>query len=488
MSAERPAWSLTSKASAFLEAVKKSLSPTPKYLYGPGNDDTTPPTGLLQDIRKLGFKDYETLLSFLNASVTGIQDDGKLLLESLIQLLAKLPPHSKQGKQLSDGFATMLWNDLDHPPTTSLAPELRYRSADGSHNNIRVPKLGAANTAYARTTAPVLLQNPNQPDPGLVFDMVMARGGTFEPHPQRLSSMFTYLATLITHDLFQTSSADYSINLTSSYLDLAPLYGRNEQELRAMRLFRDGLIKPDCFSSKRILGFPAGCCVFLVMFNRFHNYVATQLALINQNNRFARPPAGMDAEAAKAAWAKRDEDLFQTGRLVTCGLYANILIKDYVRTILALNRSGSAWNLDPRIKEGKTIFSQPAPQAVGNQVSVEFNLLYRFHPMISRRDETWTADQFRTLLGGGDGRDPAHASVSEMVEALGRFEGGLPDEPERRTFAGLQRSPADGTFDDDSLVGILREAIEDVAGAFGANRIPDCMRSIEMLGIIQSRA
>lgn len=91
--------------------------------------------------------------------------------------------------------------------------------------------------------------------------------------------MLFYLATIIIHDIFQTSHKDYSINLASSYLDLSPLYGRNVDEVKMMRTFQDGLLKPDCFSSTRILGFPPGCGVFLVMFNRFHNYVATQLAL-----------------------------------------------------------------------------------------------------------------------------------------------------------------------------------------------------------------
>jgi hypothetical protein len=68
------------------------------------------------------------------------------------------------------------------------------------------------------------------------------------------------------------------MNLTSSYLDLSPLYGRNAQEQKEMRTGKVGQIKPDCFSSKRILGFPPGCGVFLIMFNRYHNYVVTQLA------------------------------------------------------------------------------------------------------------------------------------------------------------------------------------------------------------------
>jgi linoleate 8R-lipoxygenase/9,12-octadecadienoate 8-hydroperoxide 8R-isomerase len=34
------------------------------------------------------------------------------------------------------------------------------------------------------------------------------------------------------------------------------------------RTFKDGNIKPDCFSEKRILGFPPGVEVLLIMFNQ----------------------------------------------------------------------------------------------------------------------------------------------------------------------------------------------------------------------------
>jgi hypothetical protein len=66
--------------------------------------------------------------------------------------------------------------------------------------------------------------------------------------------------------------------MTSSYLDLAPLYGSWQAEQDTVRTFKDGKLKPDCFSEKRILGFPSGVGVFLIMFNRFHNYIVTQLA------------------------------------------------------------------------------------------------------------------------------------------------------------------------------------------------------------------
>lgn len=271
--------SLSGRLSSLIQALRTSLAPLTPYAYTPGNDDVTPKTEFLKDIQNLGFKDYETLLMFLNASITGVNNDDKLLLERLVQILAKLPLDSKELKQLSDGFITQLWNTLDHPPAESLGNQYKYRKADGSYNNISNPQLGAANTPYARSVTPAVFQTPDLPEPGLIFDTLMARGETFEPHPQGISSMLFYLGTVIIHDIFQTSSTDYNVNMTSSYLDLSPLYGRNDDEVKAMRTFKNGLLKPDCFSSQRILGFPPGCCVFLIMFNRFHNYVVTQLAM-----------------------------------------------------------------------------------------------------------------------------------------------------------------------------------------------------------------
>ncbi len=120
----------------------------------------------------------------------------------------------------------------------------------------------------------------------------------------------------------------------------------------------------------------------LIMFNRFHNNVVEQLAAINESGRFARPKD----DATKAAWAKYDNDLFQTVRLINCGLYINI-IKDYVRTILELNRTNSDGDLDPRTARltGPTANGTP-----GNQVSAEYNLVYRWHAAVSERDDDWT--------------------------------------------------------------------------------------------------
>ena len=127
--------------------------------------------------------------------------------------------------------------------------------------------------------------------------------------------MIFYWASLIIHDCFQTNHKDMSISETSSYLDLSPLYGDNQDDQNLIRTFRDGKLKADCFSEKRMLGFPPGCGVILIMFNRCHNYVVDQLAMVNENGRFTKPTdEGMSDEVRQLAWTKYDNDLFQTGR------------------------------------------------------------------------------------------------------------------------------------------------------------------------------
>lgn len=260
--------------------------------------------------------------------------------------------------------------------------------------------------------------------------------------------------------------------MTSSYLDLQPLYGNNQDEQNTVRTFKDGKLKPDCFSAKRILGFPPGVGVMLIMFNRFHNLVVTQLAVINEGGRFTKPD-----ESNNAAYATWDNDLFQTARLVTCGLYINIVLKDYVRTILNLNRTDSKWSLDPRAE------IKSASEATGNQASAEFNLVYRWHSCISQRDQKWSEDLYKEVFAG---QDPHTISMQQFGCGLGRWEGKLPEDPLERPFANLTRNE-DGTFPDDDLVKIFEESVEDVAGAFGASNVPEIFRSVEVLGIKQAR-
>ncbi|KAI4593036.1 hypothetical protein KJ359_010122 [Pestalotiopsis sp. 9143b] len=385
---------------------------------------------------------------------------------------------------------------------TLIEMSVKWKDSLRSSSSISLthPHLGQAGMPYARTVKPQTVQPAVLPEPGQIFDSIFARKDeNREPHPNRISSVLFYLGSLIIHDVFRTDHDDYQISQTSSYLDLSPLYGANAAEQKTMRTFEDGKIYPDCFADKRVLGFPPGVSVLLIMFNRFHNDVVQNLAEINEAGRFT-PPIKGDPRYARYEDAKyqlpenkhkirtyeldlqkRDEDLFQTARLVTCGLYVNCILLDYVRTILNLNRTDSKWQLNPRME------IKGLPLATGNQVSAEFNLVYRWHAAISAKDEEWTNEMMRKLFP--DCKDFSSITGLQMVRRLEQWGAALSPDPMKWPIAdGLSREQDSNKFSDDDLVKIMTDSIDDPANSFGANRVPVAMKAIEILGIKQARA
>jgi hypothetical protein len=60
---------------------------------------------------------------------------------------------------------------------------------DGSFNNVLQPNLGKAGTPYAKSVRNIKRLHGVKPDPGLLFDLLMARGGdTFKENPAGISS------------------------------------------------------------------------------------------------------------------------------------------------------------------------------------------------------------------------------------------------------------------------------------------------------------
>jgi len=152
---------------------------------------------------------------------------------------------------------------------------------------------------------------------------------------------------------------------------------------------------------------------------------------------------------------------------ITCGLYVNIIINDYVRTALNLNRTQSEWSLGSR--NSFSAFGQSSiPQGVGNSVSVEFNLIYRWHSAISSRDEKWTNKLMKKALvdSGFDNVEPGKATLPQTMKALEQYLSQFPkDKPEEWTFGDMKRQ-GNHSFKDGDLVELLSSSTEDLAGQY----------------------
>ncbi|EXL67218.1 oxidoreductase [Fusarium oxysporum f. sp. conglutinans race 2 54008] len=424
----------------------------------------------------------------------GIVDDRKYLVENIMQLAASLPNGSRARDDLNAAFIKRLWDNLRHPPLSYLGDEFRYRAADGSNNNVLYPHLGAAGSHYARSVVPKHKRTSILPDPSLIFDSLLARNGSAKENPSKVSSCLFYLATVLIHGMQKYEILkDMNKLRNSSYLDLSPLYGKNMEEQTKVRTFKDGRLKNDVFSEDRLLTQPPGVCALMIAFNRFHNYVVGELTTINEDRRFSLAEGVTHGHPDyDKAQLKRDNDLFQTGRLVTCGLYVNIIVSDYLRTILNLNRNpiASDWKLDPRDDFSEVFDSQGTPRGIGNQVSVEFNMIYRWHSAVSRQDEVWANGFFKEVFGPN--ANPDTMSTDEFLQGLRKWNWSLPGDPEKWTFGGLTRLE-DGRFPDAELVQLLQAGTENVAGnisslgAFGARNIPRVFKALEVYGIQQGR-
>jgi hypothetical protein len=159
-------------------------------------------------------------------------------------------------------------------------------------------------------------------------------------------------------------------------------------------------------------------------------------------------------------------------------------LHDYLRGLTNTHHSASDWTLDPRVAVERHFDPDGVPRGVGNQVSAEFNLLYRFHSTISQRDEKWMNTFLRSLFPGD--KPLEQLTPQEFIQGLFRFEQNIPEDPSKREFSGLKRDEH-GRFNDGDLARIMKESMEDPAGLFGARMVPKALRIIEVTGILTAR-
>lgn len=452
----------------------------------PSSPSQTEKPTMLKDLKDQ-MKKFPFDLSALSSVADAIRhkesiDDRKFLLEHALTWTSRLE-NGPISHKIQDKIVELLYNDLGHPPATSIGNAYAWRTADGSYNNIEIPNLGKAGTPYARS---VQQSHPipadRLPDPGLIFDTLLKREG-FVKHPAGLSSLMFSFAALVIHTVFRTSHTDVNINETSSYVDLSPLYGHNQEAQDQVRV-RDGhgLLHPDVFAEDRLLLLPPAVCVLLVLFNRNHNYIAKRLLEINERGDFVNPATlKTDNPVDKAKLIAQEEELFQIARLINCNWFGSIIFSDYFSCILGLVRDGSSWSLNPfnEIRnEDHSVFER----GKGNVCSVEFNCLYRWHATTSVEDEKWVDEQFNHIF---EGKTPEEVTREDFKGAARKIAASLPDVT-HWTFGRLQRQ-SDGTFKDDDLANVLKNATDHPAAAFRARGTPASMRLHEIMGIDQNR-
>jgi hypothetical protein len=423
--------------------------------------------------------DHSTLAAIVDAIAhTNSIDDRRMLLEHALSFLSRLPEGALSTK-LQNSIVELLYNDLPHPAATYIGNQYAWRTADGSYNNVSVPDMGKAGTPYARSVQQAHpLPKNSLPDPGLIFDTLLKRDN-FAKHPAGLSSLMFSFAALVIHSVFRTSHYDVNINETSSYVDLAPLYGHNQQAQDKVRV-RDGrgLLFPDVFAEDRLLLLPPAVCVLLVLFSRNHNFIAKKLFEINERGTYVEPATLAPGDPRLVA---QEEEIFQLARLCNSAWFASVVFSDYFSCILGLVRQGSSWSLNP-FGEIRNQDHSLFQRGQGNVCSVEFNCLYRWHATTSAEDEQWIQQIFSQLF---DGKSPETVTPQDFVVAAKKMQDSEPD-IQHWTFGMLQRQ-ADGTFKDEELANILKNSSEHPAGAFRARGTPPVMRLHEIMGIEQNR-
>jgi hypothetical protein len=253
-----------------------------------------------------------------------------------------------------------------------------------------------------------------------------------------------------------------------------------------------GKLYPDVFADPRLDLQPPGVISMALLWCRNHNWIAEQLLIKSKDDpRFANIPKNDDKEGLE----RLDEHLFQTARNINVGTFVTVVLKDYVRMLLGINRENTTWTL-PINQEFAPATGKDVPKATGNQCSIEFNFIYRWHSAISLEDEQWIERLFKDLekrLGRDWMNNRLGSRLPARIPAFvqERHEERPLTDPRRKTYFALnpevKRDPHTHQFPDAALADFIKRATESSAGAFGGRQVPNVFKDIEIMGIQHAR-
>ena len=125
------------------------------------------------------------------------------------------------------------------------------------------------------------------------------------------------------------------------------------------------------------------------------------------------------------------------------------------------------FTLDPRL----VMKDHPeCTRGLGNQVTVEFNLLYRFHCAISGKDEAYAETFIREAFGkiGDASFDPKALKLEDFMELMAYSAQMEKTDPEDVEFGlkteekyHFKRDPITKLFNDKQMIEALKESMDD---------------------------
>jgi linoleate 10R-lipoxygenase len=259
-----------------------------------------------------------------------------------------------------------------------------------------------------------------------------------------------------------------------------------------------GKLFEDVFADPRLNLQPPGAAAMALSFCRNHNWIAEKLLIESKDDfRFATIPEKGDEKEL----IRLDEHLFQTARNINIGTIITAVLYDYVRMLLGINRENTTWTL-PIAADlsdvGKDILpsSQDIPKATGNQCSIEFNFIYRWHSAISVEDEAWVTQAFQRLgqkyLGARLGENIPFRVPDRVAWTQQSHHDRATKDPRSRDYFQLakekvERDPVTKRYPNAVLANYLKRSTEYAAGAFGGRQVPESLKEVEVMGILHGR-
>ena len=71
-------------------------------------------------------------------------------------------------------------------------------------------------------------------------------------------------------------------------------------------------------------------------------YIAEKILNINERGNYATPHSLTDTDRSL-----QDDEVFERARLVNCGFFLQIILRDYIGAVLHLVQDGQQWRLNP---------------------------------------------------------------------------------------------------------------------------------------------